>query len=1009
LLNSFPMKKCLLSLLLFICLCYVADGQAPKREVRGTWIATYTNIDWPKIRTEPVALQRAALIAILDHHKATGINTIYFQIRSQCDAMYQSDIEPWSADLTGTQGKAPTELSLTDPSGTKIWDPLKFIIQACHERGMELHAWMNPYRAINNYNGISAFAPNHVARQHPEWLLSQGTLRILDPGKPAARAYIKRVVADVVSRYDIDGIHFDDYFYPPQPPAGTPPYNDDATYNADPRGILDRGDWRRDNVNLFVHAVSDTINLIKPWVKFGVSPSGIYRNSTNPAIGSATSGLQHYVTLFADSRKWLQQGWIDYLAPQVYWYIGQPGANYAIVVPWWNNNAYGRHIYIGMAGYKVNDPIQGGPNWAIPTMIPSEVRLNRSYPNVYGQAIYNTSSLLSTTKLGFRDSLRTNFYKYPALLPRMPWRDDVAPDPATALTGIQHGTDSVELNWIAPTDVANEFDKVKKFVIYRSANPVIDLNNPANIVTITTSPITHYIDKNLPSTNRYFYAVTSIDRFNNESLPSNVTDYLPPVIACVTTQNLEMDMTCKLTLPDYRTLVSVSDDVSTSSEISVVQSPAVGTVLNEPGSVVVTVTATDASGKSSSCSFTVIGTDRSAPVITGTPDDISVGTGEESVDCSTVVTWIEPSATDNCTTPITYFSRSHAPGDVFAVGTTSVTYVFRDAAGNESSASFDIEVEDNTAPVVLTRDITRTLIDGAVTISPSDVNNGSSDNCEISSLTISPTNFTCENIGENIVTLTIVDVHGNENSGTAVVTIIGGIPQPLISVSRDDNTLTGLAENTIALGYGAQALTLSVIDATGSSQTAYTWSPLSGLSATNGSSVVFTPSTVGSNVFTVEAKNEFGCSASAQVIVNVIDVRCGSKGEKVQVCQAAGNPCVATESVAALLQGGATLTSCGPRKDQQADVNASVLTAYPNPFENKLSLQVVLPFSDEHIIVEIHDVYGGKAMRIFEGSTESGQAQNFTLSTNELRGRVFLVRLVTSSGESYDLKVLRKE
>src|SRR5688500_14666366 len=203
------MKKSLLLLCLFSCFCILVHAQvAPKREVRGAWIATYANIDWPKLRTKNVMLQRSALISLLDHHQATGINTIYFQIRSQCDAMYASTVEPWSADLTGTQGLAPVETDLLDPTSEEVWDPLEFMVGECHRRGMELHAWMNPYRAIANYDskfhGIQTFDPNHVARQHPEWLLSMGVLRILNPGLPEVQSYVNSVIADVVSRYDVD-------------------------------------------------------------------------------------------------------------------------------------------------------------------------------------------------------------------------------------------------------------------------------------------------------------------------------------------------------------------------------------------------------------------------------------------------------------------------------------------------------------------------------------------------------------------------------------------------------------------------------------------------------------------------------------------------------------------------------------------------------------------------------------------------------------------------------------
>ncbi len=338
---------------------------------------------------------------------------------------------------------------------------------------------------------------------------------------PAVRDYVTSVITDIVHRYDVDGIHFDDYFYPSPPGAGVTPFNDSTSYANDPRGFTVKADWRRDNVNLLIARVYDSIKTLKPWVKFGVSPSGIYRNSTNPAIGSATSGLEHYTSLYADTRKWIQMGWVDYLCPQVYWYIGQPGANYAVVVPWWNNNAYGRHIYIGLAGYKVNDPAQG-VNWANPSMIPNEVRLNRSLSNVYGAAVYNTNSLRSTTKLGFRDSLRLFFYNKPALVPNMPWRDSIAPDKPTGLTAVKYGNDSVVLKW-NKTITTDEMNKAWQFVIYRSTNPVIDTSLADNILYITTNDTTGYTDRSATPDSTYYYAVTTTDRFHNESVASNTS------------------------------------------------------------------------------------------------------------------------------------------------------------------------------------------------------------------------------------------------------------------------------------------------------------------------------------------------------------------------------------------------------------------------------------------------------------------------------------------------------
>jgi uncharacterized lipoprotein YddW (UPF0748 family) len=532
------------------------------------------------------------------------MNALFVQVRSQCDAMYASDIEPWSADLTGTQGKAPNP----------FWDPMQFAIEECHKRGMEFHAWLNPYRAVGNSNNLPNFAANHVAKQHPEWLLVQGTLRVLDPGIPAVRDHITNVITDILHRYDVDGIHFDDYFYPPAAGAGVTPYNDDSSFAADPRGFTNRGDWRRDNVNLLIKRIYDSVKSIKPWVQFGVSPSGIYRNSTNPDIGSATSGLEHYTTLFADTRKWLQQGWIDYLCPQVYWYIGQPGANYAVVTPWWNNNAYGRHIYIGMAGYKVNDPAQGA-NWANPSMIPNEVRLNRSLNNVFGQAIYNTNSLRSSTKLGFRDSLRLDFYRKPALLPTMLWRDSIAPGTPGSLTAIKYGNDSVVLNWTKP-DAASELDKARQFVVYRSENPVIDIANAENILTITNTDDIAFTDTTLADNTTYYYTVTATDRLHNESGISNMVSTLPPDIQCPGDTLLVLNSTCAVELPDFASLAVVN----ASAAVTITQIPAAGSVINGIGDTTITLIATDAGGNADTCYFVVVTVDHQSPLIT----DISV-------------------------------------------------------------------------------------------------------------------------------------------------------------------------------------------------------------------------------------------------------------------------------------------------------------------------------------------------------------------------------------------------
>ena len=510
------MKKCLLLLTGFLCLFQSLYAQeAPKREFRGAWVATYFGIDWPN-RAHTPQQQRDAFIAIANHHQKAGITAMFVQVRSQSDAMYPSEIEPWAFYLT------PLKVNGNVPAET--WDPMQFAIEECHKRGIEFHAWLNPYRAIGNIANSQYFSPEHVVRKHPELLMNTThTEKILDPGLPAVRERINDVVAEIVSKYDVDGIQFDDYFYP-----NNAFFNDDATFAEHNRGFTNRADWRRDNINLMVEMVSQNIKAIKPWVEFGISPSGIWRNGGE---GSATTGLQHYVSLYADSRKWLQEGWVDYLCPQVYWYIGQPGADYKVLIPWWNNNSFGRLIYIGMAGYKVGATGQGLFT-TDRTQIPSQVRMNRSaaYPNIHGQAIYNTSSMRSNA-LGFRDSLQQHFFNVPALQPLMPWIDNTPPEPATDVTATFNGS-TVNLTWNIPAEATEEMDKVKRLVIYRSEQPTVDISNANNIVAITNTKVESYEDKTVEAGKVYYYQVTTLDRLHNESTPTQ------QVIACTSTPEI---------------------------------------------------------------------------------------------------------------------------------------------------------------------------------------------------------------------------------------------------------------------------------------------------------------------------------------------------------------------------------------------------------------------------------------------------------------------------------------
>lgn len=507
---------------LFISITVVNAQTPPKRELRAAWLSTFLNLDWPSTSVRTVQQVKDSVIKLIDMQQQTGINAIYFQVRSECDAMYAGSSEPWSSSITGTQGVAPAD----------GFDPLQFMIVECRKRGIEIHAWFNPYRAVNNYNAIGSFAASHVAKQHPEWLLSQGSLRILNPGLPAVRDYVLSVVMDVVRRYDIDGVHYDDYFYP-YPGAGgsTTRFNDNATFAAHARGFSNQNDWRRDNINLLIQRSYDSIKTVKPWVKFGVSPFGIWRNKKSDAAGSATSGLQSYSEIYADTKKWLEQGWVDYVTPQVYWSIGFTNADYAALLPWWNSVANGRHIYSGQALYKINAALDNDARWNNPSQINNQVRLNRQYSNVLGTSFFRTR-YFAINPLKFRDSLQEHLYNTPALLPTMPWRDNTPPQPVSNVTAQVNGN-HVQLSWTKPPTTTNELDKARQFVVYRFNNAVVNLNDVEAIQYVTANDqTTTFTDSNLTST-VYYYVVTSLDRFHNESIASNVQEVslLPVTVA----------------------------------------------------------------------------------------------------------------------------------------------------------------------------------------------------------------------------------------------------------------------------------------------------------------------------------------------------------------------------------------------------------------------------------------------------------------------------------------------
>lgn len=475
---------------------------APKREFRGVWVATVANIDWPSKPGLNVEKQKQELIELLDLHKANGMNAILFQVRPSADAFYAKSREPWSRWLTGTQGIAP------NPS----YDPLAFAIAEAHKRGMELHAWFNPYRATTSPTAAQSF--DHMTRKRPDLFFTYGGKKQFDPGIPEVREYIVQVILDVVKGYDVDGIHFDDYFYPY--PISGQRINDDATFSKYANGFTNINDWRRNNVDLLIKQLDDSIHHHKKYVKFGVSPFGIWKNKNEDPEGSATSGLSNYTELYADSRKWVKEGWVDYINPQIYFTFTRRVAPFGTLVDWWSNNAYGRHLYIGQGAYLVNQKMEAA--WRSPSQIPDQIRYIRNNNRVQG-SVYFSSKSFSTVAKATGDSLRTDLYKYQALPPQMPWLDEVVPNRPQNLSA-EALADGVHLKWEKPF-VASDGETASGYVVYRFAEgEKIDVFDAKNILKISFDDTTGFIDTRVEKGKRYNYLVTALDRLKNESDPS---------------------------------------------------------------------------------------------------------------------------------------------------------------------------------------------------------------------------------------------------------------------------------------------------------------------------------------------------------------------------------------------------------------------------------------------------------------------------------------------------------
>jgi len=483
----------------------------PKRELRGAWISTVVNIDWPTKGIFEPDRQRADFEYLLDELARTGMNAVFVQVRPTSDSFHPSEYFPWSHWLTGKQGTAPSD----------GYDPLRFMIEEAHKRNMEFHAWINPYR-VSMDTDVSLLDPSHPARLHPEWVVPNNDRLYFNPGIEEAKDYIVAGVTEIVREYDVDGIHMDDYFYPyPGPEA----FDDSKQYGeyANGGGTLSLGDWRRENVNTIVRDLHKAIKELKPYVKFGISPFAIWRNKASDPTGSDTDGEQNYDGLYADTRTWMKQGWLDYIAPQNYWHFGSPAAAYEKVIEWWtkevdgendNSGKHDLHLYIGQAVYRV-----GRDDWKNPDQLPAQLRYNRDRGDqVSGSIMFSTSHLLANA-LGVRDAIRTA-YARPALIPVMPWLSGDEPPSAPANVEAQRLNDAVRLSWRDSGE-----GKPAYYAVYRiPGEGTPDPNDTAHLLATvrrTDDELQVFHDDSVGTGQAYTYAITALNRLHHESETSD--------------------------------------------------------------------------------------------------------------------------------------------------------------------------------------------------------------------------------------------------------------------------------------------------------------------------------------------------------------------------------------------------------------------------------------------------------------------------------------------------------
>ncbi|WP_082391340.1 glycoside hydrolase family 10 protein [Jiulongibacter sediminis] len=469
------------------------NSEYQKREFRGVWIASVANIDWPSRKGLSSDEQKAEYIKLAEKAKETGLNALLVQVRAATDAFYLKSPEPWSEWLMGVQGKAPSP----------VYDPMTFMIDETHERGMEFHAWLNLNRGM--HKKASSVMSDHLIYTRPEWFLTYDGYKLFNFGLPEVRKYIKDVVMNIVREYDVDGIHFDDYFYPYKVTGQN--LNDEVTFKKYPDGLSNIEDWRRHNIDLIVKEISEGIRAEKPWVKFGISPFGVWRNKSDDPMGSETRGGQpSYDFLFADTRKWAQEGWIDYIAPQIYFPFEHKLVPYATLTDWWAQHRGKADLYIGHGVYRVDEESSQSP-WRDANQIGRQVDYNRMSRNVNGSIFFSANGFLKNN-LGVADSLKNRFNII--ALPPVTGQKDIPADCSVSDLSIKNSGSAKTLFW--------KLNKAEFSVIYRfEKGESLNLNDPSKILAI--GKFERFSDQTAVANKAYIYAVTGLDRFKRESKP----------------------------------------------------------------------------------------------------------------------------------------------------------------------------------------------------------------------------------------------------------------------------------------------------------------------------------------------------------------------------------------------------------------------------------------------------------------------------------------------------------